>query len=181
MRDPQWGEGGEQKRSHDIMQLSYIRLRVRLLPLGRMPPLISQSRERDGSKRLPRMGHTVPNLSQLQRKKRGSLDLLSFHHELETLCSCIPGAENMPDPIPPKSIEKIPIPTLPLNCISLKCRIEAQLQVGPTAGLPEQHDRHAMTLPWEVPLLTTIWDLGAACPQTLCRWRAWKHVTRKPP
>jgi len=65
MRDPQWGEGEEQKRSRDIMQLSYIRVRVRLLPLSWMPSLLCRTWERDGNTHLPRTGRTVSNLSQL--------------------------------------------------------------------------------------------------------------------
>lgn len=65
MRDPQWGEGGEQKRLHDIMQLSYIRAQVQLLLLSQMLFLFSRSWEKDGNMHLTRAGHAVSNLPQL--------------------------------------------------------------------------------------------------------------------
>lgn len=177
MRDPQWGEGGEQKRSHDIMQLSYIRVLVWLLMLSWMLSLLSQSRERNENVHLSRMGSTVSNLSQLQRKKGNSLISWALTmtwrpsaHAFLGMRACLT--------LFLKVSSKDSHHSLCETCIRLKCRTEAlqrlivieallRFRWDPPWGswthvLPTWQPCH-----WGSPLLGMIWDTGAVCPQTL--------------
>lgn len=117
------------------------------------------------------------SLMSLYRKKRGSSDVLCSHHNLETLCSCVPGNESLHDITAPKSTEKIP--TLLLwDCTSLKCGTEpdGMLQMGPTMEFLEQSSPHTVPLPWRIP--TTHHGLGLrSCKYYL---EPWEHITRKP-